>query len=36
VRGILGAAIIQGKVTDLLDVRAAIQLADLGLVGDAA
>jgi two-component system chemotaxis sensor kinase CheA len=31
-RGILGAAIIQGKVTDLLDVRAAVQQADLGVI----
>jgi len=31
-RGILGAAIIQGKVTDLLDIRAAIQQADLGAI----
>jgi two-component system chemotaxis sensor kinase CheA len=31
-RGVLGAAIIQGKVTDLLDVRAAIQQADLGVI----
>jgi two-component system chemotaxis sensor kinase CheA len=31
-RGILGAAIIQGKVTDLLDVHAAIRQADVGLL----
>ncbi len=31
-QGTLGAAVIQGKVTDLLDVRAAIRQADLGLL----
>jgi len=36
VRGVLGAAIIQGKVTDLLDVQTVMRDADLSFVDDIA